>query len=123
MVSRSRRRLRRRIAGRSVCSPWVRPASDEIEAIAEDGNQVPAYEALKLSKHVTDVVDVGAPLFAGDRTTFSIHAAPGDVFSIAGMLICTNDGFTGLDGGSPMLSGSAVSTNGLLHRGVLDYFG
>jgi len=29
--------------------------------------------------------------------TFTINANPGDRLSFAGMLICTNDGFTGLD--------------------------
>ena len=29
---------------------------------------------------------------------------------------------TGLDGGSPMVSGSAISSNGVLHSDVLDYF-
>jgi len=32
-----------------------------------------------------------------DTLTFDITARPGDRLSLATMLICTNDGFTGLD--------------------------
>jgi hypothetical protein len=54
---------------------------------------------------VTDVVNVGQPLTRrgttfGDFTdsvTLTIEARPGDRLSFAGMLICTNDGFTGVD--------------------------
>ena len=80
-------------------------ASDAIEAIAEDGNQAPAVALLTGMAGVTDVVDVGMPLTpAGtavgsfsDTITFDITAAPGDRFSLSGMLICTNDGIVGLD--------------------------
>lgn len=80
-------------------------ASPELELIAEDGNEVPMAERLGASWFVTDVVDVGMPLTpegttVGDFTdslTFEIEAKPGDKFSFATMLICTNDGFTGLD--------------------------
>ncbi|MEM7114524.1 MAG: spondin domain-containing protein [Chloroflexota bacterium] len=80
-------------------------ASAEIEAIAENGNQVPAFDLLSGLDGVTDVVDIGRPLTpygttAGDFTdnvTFDILASPNDRFSFAGMLICTNDGIVGLD--------------------------
>ena len=80
-------------------------ASDAIEAIAENGDQSLAVAALEASDRVTDVVDVGAPLtLAGttvgdftDSATFKIEAGRWDRLSFASMLICSNDGFTGLD--------------------------
>lgn len=82
-----------------------RLASDELEFIAEDGNEVPMFERFSASDRVTQAVDVGRPLTPRgkvvgsftDSATFEIAAAPGDRFSIATMLICTNDGFLGLD--------------------------
>ncbi len=84
-------------------------ASAGIEAIAEDGNQAVAVDGLIASQDVFDlvfdVVDGGEPLApsgtvaAGfdDTLTFEITARRGDRFSLATMLICTNDGFTGAD--------------------------
>ena len=80
-------------------------ASHEIEEIAENGNQGPAVAALLANSNVTDVVDVGVPLTpkgssAGgfsDSVTVTIDAARGDRLSVAGMLICTNDGIAGVD--------------------------
>jgi hypothetical protein len=81
-----------------------RPASAAIEAIAEDGDNGPAVDALTGARHVTDVVNAGRPLGTTgstspftDTITFEIQAEPGDRLSLAAMLICTNDGFTGLD--------------------------
>lgn len=82
-----------------------RLASQELESIAEDGDEVPMFMRLSASDKVTQAVDVGRPLtrmgttFGSftDSATFEISAAPGDKFSIATMLICTNDGFLGLD--------------------------
>jgi len=80
-------------------------ASDELAAIAQDGAEAPMAALLRGSDKVTDVVDVGRPLTAAgttvgsftDTATFDIVAAPGDRLSLATMLICTNDGFLGLD--------------------------
>ncbi|MCP5098706.1 MAG: hypothetical protein GY943_24410 [Chloroflexi bacterium] len=91
------------------------PASDAIEALAEDGNQLVAVNALQGSAHVTDLVDVGMPLTPygttfGDFTdtvTFEITARPGDRLSLATMLICTNDGFVGIDGARLPRQGTA----------------
>ncbi|MCZ6767153.1 MAG: spondin domain-containing protein [bacterium] len=79
-------------------------ASSQLESIAEDGNQIPMVELLSTSSKVTDVVDVGRPLTRQgtvvgsftDNATFMIQAKRSDRFSLATMLICTNDGFTGL---------------------------
>ena len=95
-----------------------RPASGAIEALAEDGNESVAVDMLTGAAHVTEVVDVGMPLTPhgttfGDFTdtvTFEISAQPGDRLSLASMLICTNDGFTGADGAR------------LPRRGVVNYY-
>jgi hypothetical protein len=86
---------------------WQRgtAASAGIVAIAEDGNPAVAVSMLDGVEGVTDVVNVGRPLTrkgttVGDFTdsvTITIQARPGDRLSFAGMLICTNDGFTGID--------------------------
>lgn len=80
-------------------------ASDELEFIAEDGNEVPMFERFSASDQVTQAVDVGRPLTTRgkvvgsftDSATFEISAVRGDRFSISTMLICTNDGFLGLN--------------------------
>ena len=80
-------------------------ASAGIVAIAENGDPSVAFDALDGAGFVTDVVNVGQPLtLAGttlgdfsDSVTIQIDAAAGDVLSLAGMLICTNDGFAGGD--------------------------
>jgi Spondin_N len=96
-------------------------ASNELELIAEDGNEVPMFELFRTSSKVTDAVDVGRPLTRRgttvgsftDTAVFEIDAAPGDRFSIATMLICTNDGFLGLDAVKLPMEGSATfSLNG-----------
>ncbi len=88
---------------------WARgaAASDGIVAIAEDGNPAVAFDALSamVGSGVTDVVNVGQPLTrAGttfgdfsDSVTITIDAERGDRLSLAGMLICTNDGFVGIN--------------------------
>jgi len=80
-------------------------ASPGIEAIAEDGNDGPAVAAEMAAQGVTDVFDINRPITREDTTvgtftdkfTFEIKARPSDRLSLAVMLICTNDGFTGLD--------------------------
>ena len=93
-----------------------RIASPGLEAIAEDGNQVPMFMRLDGLRHVTDAVDVGVPLTPNGQTvmdftdsvTVMIHGRPSDRLSMATMLICTNDGFTGLDHARLPLFGSRV---------------
>jgi hypothetical protein len=82
-----------------------RLATDELAAIAQAGNQLPMFNLFNNLDGVTDTVDVGAPLtrvgtVVGsfvDTATFEITAKRGDRLSLATMLICTNDGFLGLD--------------------------
>ena len=84
---------------------YGRSASPELEALAEDGNEVPLFNLLNGSPKATDVIDVGMPLTRrgqvvgdfSDSVTIQIQARPGDAISLASMLICTNDGFVGLD--------------------------
>lgn len=84
------------------------PASPELQAIAENGNNAPLLAALATDRHVFDVAEAGAPLVpASDpggtglnhSVTLTVEAAEGAKYlSVATMLICTNDGFTGTDG-------------------------
>lgn len=78
-------------------------ASYEVKEIAENGNLGPLLTALDGNKHVSSVVVAVAgdppPVMPGQSVTFEIEAENGaQFFSFVSMLICTNDGFTGLDG-------------------------
>lgn len=79
-------------------------ASTGIQEIAENGNLAPLLEVLGSSRHVGTSA-VGAtppvpPLEPGESVTLTLEARPGFPFvSFVSMLICTNDGFTGLDTG------------------------
>ncbi len=80
-------------------------ASDELAAIAQGGDEVPMFNLFNGSPKVTQAVDIGKPLTPlekvvgsfTDTVTFDISARKGDRLSLATMLICTNDGFLGLD--------------------------
>jgi hypothetical protein len=85
-----------------------RPATFELKEIAENGNNAPMLTRLGSDDDVSDVVEApGGPLVPagspgdamfGQSTTFSIEAERGARFlSLAAMLICTNDGFTGVN--------------------------
>ena len=77
-------------------------ASEGIKEIAENGNLGPLLDALENSDNVADVVvavdnDV-PPLLPGETVKFEITTSGNKHYlSFASMLICTNDGFTGLD--------------------------
>ena len=77
-------------------------ASFGVKEIAENGNLAPLAEALEGDKHVTNVrIALGdpPPILPGESRTFPMGAGPGAKwFSWVSMLICTNDGFTGVDG-------------------------
>jgi hypothetical protein len=79
------------------------PAGFELKEVAENGNLIPLSESLSADDHVSSTVVAVAgdppPLMPGQSVTVTIEAGPGSKFlSVAAMLICTNDGFTGLDG-------------------------
>ncbi|MCH7787307.1 MAG: spondin domain-containing protein, partial [Chloroflexi bacterium] len=83
------------------------PSSFELKEIAENGNLAPLVTALDENDKVHDVVAGGAPLVPaanpggtpfGSSASFLIKAGGGAKYlSWASMLICTNDGFTGID--------------------------
>ncbi len=78
-------------------------ASFGVKEIAENGNLEPLVEALSEDKHVDEVVVAVAgdppPVLPGQSVSIEISAERGAKYlSFASMLICTNDGFTGVDG-------------------------
>ncbi len=80
------------------------PASHEISQIAENGNLDPMVAFLESHKHIADfevaVAGDPPPLMPGQSVTIELTEDPygAKYISFASMLICTNDGFTGLDG-------------------------
>lgn len=77
-------------------------ATVAVQQIAENGNLDAALGAFAASNHVQDSLvalpDPAGPVTPGGAVTFEITASPRARLSFASMLICTNDGFTGLDG-------------------------
>lgn len=84
-----------------------RAAGFEVKEVAENGNIAPLIAALESDKHVLDVEAGTTPLVPGglpgsavfpDSVTLMIDASSDAKYlSWQSMLICTNDGFTGLD--------------------------
>jgi Spondin_N len=85
-----------------------RSASFGLKEIAENGNNGPMLTRLGSDDDVSDVIEApGGPLVPagspgdamfGQSTTFTIEAERAARFlSLAAMLICTNDGFTGVN--------------------------
>lgn len=80
------------------------PASEGVREIAENGNLAPLVAALGGARHVTAsgvALRDGAgppPVLPGETRTVTFSTSPsGTRLSLAAMLICTNDGFTGAD--------------------------
>jgi hypothetical protein len=84
------------------------PATIGLKEIAENGNNAPMLSRLASDRDVSDFVEApGGPLVPagspgdamfGQSTTFTITADRGARrLSLASMLICTNDGFTGVN--------------------------
>jgi hypothetical protein len=85
------------------------PASFEVKEIAENGNLAPMFGLFAASPFVSDwLMMPGGPLVPpnlpgsgmfGPSTTFTLSAGHGaNYVSWVSMLICTNDGFTGVSG-------------------------
>ena len=82
-------------------------ASSEIQAIAENGDNMPLLATLGVDVEVHEVVAGMAPLvpannpggtgFESSATFMITTKGKAKFLSFASMLICTNDGFTGLD--------------------------
>lgn len=78
-------------------------ASFGLKEIAENGNLAPMVERVSSDSDIFDhVVQMGnslPPVLPGETVSFSIQATqPYNFLSWASMLICSNDGFTGVDG-------------------------
>ncbi len=82
-------------------------ASDELADVARDGNAVPLFSLVNGAPGVTQAVTI-AGIPPTRSASFEIQALPGDLFSMATMLSCTNDGFTGLDSVALPESGTLV---------------
>lgn len=67
-----------------------------IELIAENGDNSMLAAFLDGMRRVHDVVALDAPIPPGQSASFEIDARHGDRLSLAAMLVCTNDGFTGV---------------------------
>ena len=85
------------------------PASFEVKEIAENGNLGPLLDAFAASPFASSSLEApGGPLVPDglpgsamfdDTTSFSITSSHGaNYLSFVSMLICTNDGFTGVSG-------------------------
>lgn len=81
------------------------PASPMLERIAESGMNGPLVSALESANRVFDVavafgtVNGGpGPILPGASAHVEVQGPPGGRLSLVSMLVCTNDGFTGLDG-------------------------
>ncbi len=77
-------------------------ASSGLQQIAENGILGPMYERVSEDSDFANVVietgNIAPPILPGETITLTITAAPPFNFlSWASMLICTNDGFTGVD--------------------------
>jgi hypothetical protein len=78
-------------------------ASEGVKEIAENGNLAPLIAMFQASESVTAWTVAIAnpalpPLAPGESVTVMIDAEYDDTLSFVAMLICTNDGFTGIDG-------------------------
>ncbi len=76
-----------------------KPASTELEALAEAGDTGPLSTALRNTVGVRDVADSGAPLPPGQSVTLELAGGgPFDYVSVAAMLVPTNDAFFAVNG-------------------------
>jgi len=79
------------------------PARYVVKEIAENGNLAPMLESLEGEMIAADVVvtmgNTGVPpIVPGETVEFTITSMPGATyFSFVSMLICTNDGFAGVN--------------------------
>jgi len=81
-------------------------ASAEVQAIAENGNNDPLVALLGGSAAVLDSASGTAPVKPGESATITVEASSGSLLSVVFMLICTNDGFSGVDSMTLAASGS-----------------
>ncbi len=83
-------------------------ASAEVSAIAENGNSDPLIEMVSSSPNVFDYAAGTGPVMPGESATITVQGPSGSKLSALFMLICTNDGFSGLDSVTLPASGSVT---------------
>ena len=81
-------------------------ASEEVIQIAENGNNDPMVALLGGSDAVFDFATGEGPILPGESATITVQAPAGSLLSLVFMLICTNDGFSGVDSLALPASGS-----------------
>lgn len=87
-------------------------ASEGVKEIAENGNLSVLSGVLDESSAVIDTATGDAPVMPGASASFTLDAPAGSLISWVSMLICTNDGFTGIDSRVLQASGTeSVETN------------
>lgn len=75
-------------------------ASAELERVAESGDVDPLATALSASRQVFDsgvAPGPGGPILPDQSAILTLQGPPGVRISLVSMLVCTNDGFTGID--------------------------
>jgi len=91
-------------------------ASAELERVAESGMLDPLVSGLEGANQVFDVgVATGptGPILPGESASLHLKGPPGARVSLVSMLVCTNDGFTGLDSSRlPEHVGESVTLTG-----------
>ena len=100
-------------------------ASRGVVTIAEDGDASVLAAALPGSQGITAVGVMEAPLLPlgvarpglSSRGDLTITARPGDRVSVVTMLVCTNDGFAGLNSAALPRSGRVAQPAARLRRG------
>ena len=80
--------------------------STEVAQIAENGNNDPLVTLISSSDAVMDFATGDTPIMPGESASLSIEAPAGSLLSAVFMLICTNDGFSGIDSLALAASGS-----------------
>jgi hypothetical protein len=74
------------------------PASAELQVLAEEGNTAPLASLFTGTPGVRNVVSGSGLLNPGHSVTLTIFGTDSDRFSVAAMLIPTNDGFFAING-------------------------
>ena len=89
-----------------------RPASDELAALAEDGDASALVALLETSDAVLDIAVADGPLLPGQTVVFELESqGQFNLVSAVGMLVTTNDAFFGLDSHFARKNGPAQRLN------------
>jgi hypothetical protein len=76
------------------------PGSDELAALAEDGNSGPLHNLFDMSPHVSDIETAGTQfVHPGESVSVTVSAQGSKRYiTVASMLVTTNDAFFALNG-------------------------